>query len=106
MQLINSPGRADTLFSNRTGMGFEPVTSCIEPEVQTTTLSLHLTYNIVWSANEETYQVVLQSLGSCWTDSFVIIVVVYFILSRRLYLAFSANLGLLCMPHPGIGPLV
>ena len=32
--------------------------------------------------------------------------VVYFILSRLLYLAFSANLGLLCMPHPGIGTLV
>ena len=36
----------------------------------------------------------------------VIVVVVYFILSRLLYLAFSANLGLLCMPHPGMGPLV
>ena len=35
-----------------------------------------------------------------------IVVVVYFILSRLLYLAFSANLGLLCMPHPGMGPLV
>ena len=33
-------------------------------------------------------------------------VVVYFNLSRLLYLAFSANLGLLCMPHPGMGPLV
>ena len=30
----------------------------------------------------------------------------YFILSRLLYLAFSANIGLLCMPHPGMGPLV
>ena len=28
------------------------------------------------------------------------------ILSRLFYLAFSANLGLLCMPHPGLGPLV
>ena len=36
----------------------------------------------------------------------VIVGVVYFILSRLLYLAFSANLGLLCMPHPGMGPLV
>ena len=35
-----------------------------------------------------------------------VVVVVYFILSRLLYLAFSANLGLLCMPHPGMGPLV
>ena len=35
-----------------------------------------------------------------------VVVVVYFILSRLLYLAFSANLGLLYMPHPGMGPLV
>ena len=35
-----------------------------------------------------------------------VVVVVYFISSRLLYLAFSANLGLLCMPHPGMGPLV
>ena len=36
----------------------------------------------------------------------VVVVVVYFILSRLLYVAFSASLGLLCMPHPGMGPLV
>ena len=35
----------------------------------------------------------------------IVVVVVYFILSRLLYLAFSANLGLLCMPHPSMGPL-
>ena len=35
-----------------------------------------------------------------------VVVVVYFILIRLLYLAFSPNLGLLCMPHPGMGPLV
>ena len=35
-----------------------------------------------------------------------VVVVVYFILSRLFYLAFSANLGLLCMPHPSMGPLV
>ena len=35
---------------------------------------------------------------------YFVVVVVYFILSRLLYLAFSANLGLLCMPHPGMGP--
>ena len=29
----------------------------------------------------------------------------YSILSRLLYLAYSANLGLLCMPHPGMGSL-
>ena len=28
------------------------------------------------------------------------VVVAYFTLSRLLYLAYSANLGLLCMPHP------
>ena len=33
-------------------------------------------------------------------------VAVCFILSRLLFLAFTANLGLLCMPHPGMGPLV
>ena len=33
-----------------------------------------------------------------------VVVAVYFILSRLLYLAFSANLGLLSMPHPGMGP--
>ena len=36
----------------------------------------------------------------------VVVVVVHFILSRLLYLAVSANLGLLSMPHPGMGPLV
>ena len=36
----------------------------------------------------------------------VVVVVVYIVLSRLLYLAFSANLGLLCMLHPGMGPLV
>ena len=35
-----------------------------------------------------------------------VVVVVYFILSRLSYLAFSANLGLQCMPHPGMGLLV
>ena len=39
-------------------------------------------------------------------DKVVVVVVVYYILSRLLYLAFSANLGLLCMPHPGMEPLV
>ena len=46
----------------------------------------------------------LESFGIIFEKFFV--VVVYFILSRLLFLAFSANLGLLCMPHPGIGPLV
>ena len=31
-----------------------------------------------------------------------VVVVAYFILSRLLYLVFSANLGLLCMLHPGM----
>ena len=36
----------------------------------------------------------------------VVTVVVYFILSRLLYLAFSANLDTLCMVHPGMEPIV
>ena len=36
----------------------------------------------------------------------VVVVVVVVVLSRLLYLAFSTNLGLLCMPHPGMRPLV
>ena len=36
----------------------------------------------------------------------VVVVIVHFILSRLLYLALSANLGVLCMLHPGMGPLV
>ena len=42
----------------------------------------------------------------CTTKGVRVVVVVYFILSRLLLIAFSANLGLLCMPHPGMGPLV
>ena len=44
--------------------------------------------------------------GLCILFEFVIVVVVDFILSRLLHLAYSAHLGLLCMPHPGMGPLV
>ena len=44
-----------------------------------------------------------RSLSSAFV---VVVVVVYFTLSRLLYLAFSANLGLQCIPHPGMGPLV
>ena len=36
----------------------------------------------------------------------VVAVVVYFILSRLLYLAFSANLGVPCMLHPDMGTIV
>ena len=35
----------------------------------------------------------------------VVVIVIHFILSR-LYLAFSANLGLLCMLHPGMEPVI
>ena len=35
-----------------------------------------------------------------------IVVVAYYILSRLLCLPLSASLGLLCIPHPGVGPLV
>ena len=44
--------------------------------------------------------------GDCKANFVVVVAVAYFILSRLLYLAFSANLGLLCMLHPGMGPLV
>ena len=47
-----------------------------------------------------------ESLFKSSRPEVVVVVVVHFILSRLLYLAFSANLGLLCMPHPGMGPLV
>ena len=40
------------------------------------------------------------------SSSAAVVVVVNFILSRLLYLAFSANLGLLRMAHSGMGPLV
>ena len=36
----------------------------------------------------------------------VVAVFAYYILSRLLYLAFSGNLGLLCMLHPGMGTIV
>ena len=36
----------------------------------------------------------------------VVVVVACFSFSRLLYLAFSANLGLLCMSHSGMGPIV
>ena len=39
---------------------------------------------------------------------FVVVAVLLFtlFLSRLLYLAYSSNLDLLCMPHPGMGPQV
>ena len=40
------------------------------------------------------------------SSSAAVAVVVNFILSRPLYVAFSAKLGLLCMAHSGMGPLV
>ena len=42
-------------------------------------------------------------------ENVIAFAVVYFILSRLLYLAFPANLGLLSMPHPGhpgMGPII
>ena len=36
----------------------------------------------------------------------VVVFVAYLTLIRLLYLALSADLGLLCMSHPGMGPLV
>ena len=47
-----------------------------------------------------------RSINKSSSVDVVVVVFVYFILSRMLYLAYSANLGLLCMPHPGMRPLV
>ena len=51
---------------------------------------------------------VTHAMATIQNDQFdkVVVVVVRFILSRLLYLAFSANLNLLCKPHPGMEPLV
>ena len=48
------------------------------------------------------------SLSANWTltKSVCCCCCCYFILSRLLFLAYSANLGLLCMTHPGMEPLV
>ena len=54
-----------------------------------------------WLTKEEKMFHVSEILAACTT-----VVVAYFILSRLLYLAYSVNLGLLCMPHPGMGTLV
>ena len=43
-------------------------------------------------------------MGESCSEVVVVVFVAYFVLSRLLYLAFSATLGLLCMPHPGTGP--
>ena len=52
----------------------------------------------------------LKGTLNCCLEQFIqmqlYFVVVYFILSRLLYLAVSTNLGLLHMLHPGMGPLV
>ena len=62
------------------------------------------------TALRSTFPLSMQDLLFCSAcislyDKVVVVVVVYFILSRLLNLAFSANLGLRCMPHPGMGPL-
>ena len=46
--------------------------------------------------------------ASCYfyMHSFFVVLFIYFILSRLLCLTFSANVGLLYMPPPGMGPLV
>ena len=44
--------------------------------------------------------------SSTHANSMITVVVVYFILRTLLYLAFSANLGILRMTHPDMGPLV
>ena len=63
-----------------------------------------------WKFGNLALEKIWNIFNGVWTNpgitSHTNVVVVYFILSRLLYLAFSANLGLLCMPHLGMGPLV
>ena len=40
------------------------------------------------------------------TQQRLLLLLLTLFLSWLLFLAFLANLGLLCMPHPGMGPLV
>ena len=47
-----------------------------------------------------------KGVSKCTSTWVVVVAVVYFILSRLLNLAYSANLGLLCVPHTGTEPLV
>ena len=60
------------------------------------------------SCNCENLSIVLEFFHDLRDQFHHLLIVVFFsfILSRLSYLAFSANLGLLCMPHPGMGPLV
>ena len=48
----------------------------------------------------------LSGIQYCFVVVVVVVAVVYFVLSKLLYLVYSVILGLLCMPHPGMGPLV
>ena len=59
-----------------------------------------------WSREDPHCQPKCKLARNLMRKSCFVVVVVYFILNRLLYLAYSANLGLLCMPHPGKGPLV
>ena len=60
-------------------------------------------YNECYKSSEESTSP--SGRGLAYSDEWFI-VVAYFGVSRLLYLAFPANLGLLCMPHPGMEPLV
>ena len=43
-------------------------------------------------------------MTQCFVVIVVVVAVVDFSFIKLLYLAFSVNLGLLCMPHPGMDP--
>ena len=59
-------------------------------------------------ANKDDFLQVLSAVqcGQARADSQLDFGSLFFSFSRLLYLAYSANLGLLCMPLPGMGPLV
>ena len=77
-------------------LGSNPLMTIFGPSPQYLTLLTYVEY--------ETYEEYAHLRKS--QEDLTTHIVVCFILSRLLYLAFSSNLGLLCMPHPGMGPLV
>jgi len=78
-----------------------------EPSLTVATRKLVLCYQITLIAHPTLLaRVVDREHIISEREGLLLLFVVYFILSRLLCLAYSANLGLLCIPHPGMGPLV